>query len=241
MEIGSFLTAGDARRAGNTLRRLGAHDIAPWALTGGLAIELHIAGRGGAAIVRDLHDIDFVTEGFGFIPRTLGGELLLRHVHPDDPPGKTILQGVERGTGVRVDVFRAYGGEMERAARMEIDGASLRVISAEDIAARHARLCWDLMEGKRVAPKYARDFLRLMEVVSVEDVEGVWLEHRKAQCSEGFRGAVVWLRGVIAARGDLLVAPVYSTDVDEVCGRYRATDGFPLADAGVILSILGYC
>jgi hypothetical protein len=45
-----------------------------------------------------LNDLDFVAASFDSIPETIGSELLLRHVHPHDPPGKTMLQGVDPKT-----------------------------------------------------------------------------------------------------------------------------------------------
>jgi hypothetical protein len=231
--IFTCLHPGDAARVARTFRKLAAHDISGWAITGGLAIEFRIGQRGGAPMIRPLHDVDFLTDSFDAIPGTLGSDFLLRHVHPHDPPGKTLLQAVDPDTEVRVDVFRAYGAEMQRA--------SGGVVSLEDLAARNARLSWDLMEGKSVAPKYARDFLRMAELVSTEEIEGIWKEHRKPHMPGTFAETSRELRRVIALRADLLIPPVYSTDVDEVCPRCVGSQMLPLATGEQIFSILGYC
>jgi len=65
-----FLSVADANRALRTLRRLGHHDIRGWALTGGLAVEVHCLLRGGWPSLRALNDIDFIAESFGSIPET---------------------------------------------------------------------------------------------------------------------------------------------------------------------------
>jgi hypothetical protein len=245
MDCDRFLNSVDASRLAATLHRLSRHDISGWALTGGIAIELHIQRFGGEACLRPLHDVDFVADSFEQIPASLGDklrdELLMRHVHPHDPPGKTMLQGVDPETSVRVDVFRAYGFEMDRVSTIEVAGVALRMVSLRDIVARHARLNWDLMEGKQVAPKYARDFLRLLEFVAVDQMEDIWQEHRKPQSPENFAATIQQLRRVIGLRSDLLVGPTYSTDPDEVCPRCRKTDAFRLADARQIMLHLGYC
>ena len=57
---------------------------------------------------------------------TLGRNFLLRHVHPDDPPNKTLLQAVDPELGVRIDVFRVYGFEMKRLFQIELDGFFLK-------------------------------------------------------------------------------------------------------------------
>jgi hypothetical protein len=243
MAIELFFNAADSARVARTFRNLALHDISRWAaLTGGVAIELHILRRGGEPIMRQLHDLDFLTASFEAIPKTLGQKLLLRHVHPNDPPGKNMLQGVDPETEVRMDVFRAYGLEMERTSAIETAALALKMVSLQDLVARHARLNWDLMEGKPVAPKYARDFLRLIELVTTDEVECVWQEHRKPQSPESFAETALQLRWVIASRSDLLIPPTYSMNVDEICQRcLGGAEAFPLSDPRQILSILGYC
>jgi len=241
MSLELFLTDRDCARVAGTLCRLANHDISRWALTGGIAIELHILDRGGESRLRPLHDIDFVAASFACIPETLGSRLLLRHIHPLDPPGKTMLQAVDPETEVRVDVFRAYGLEMNRTLPIEIAKLPFRMVSLQDLVARHARLNWDLLEGKPIAPKYAQDFLRMLELVTVGEIEPIWREHRKPQSPASFEETAHKLRQVIASRQDLLIAPTYSTNVDEICQRCQRTDRFPLTDARQVLSILGYC
>lgn len=247
MELDRFLNTSDSARAARTLAKLSRHGISRWALTGGLAIELHISLRKGNGGTRPLHDIDFVTASFDHIPETLGDALLMRHIHPYDPPAKNMMQGVDPETRVRLDVFRAYGSEMLRAIPIELATVHLKMISLPDLAARHARLCWDLHESKPLAPKYAWDFLRLLKFVSTEEVESVWQEHRKphrleeTKCPATFAETVQEVCRLINTRSDLLVPPTYSTNVKEVCQRCHETARFRLADAGHILSLLGYC
>jgi hypothetical protein len=241
MMLDSFLNATDSDRVVRTFQNLAVHGISDWALTGGIAIELQILHSGGQPILRPLHDIDFVTDSLASIPETLGAELLLCHVHPNDPPGKILFQAVDPKTKVRLDVFRAYGSELERALPVTIAGVNFRVISLQDMVAKLARINWDLMETKPAAPKYARDLLRLLEYVGTDGIESIWSEHRSSQCVESFADTARQLRLVIASRPDLLLSPTYSTDVDEVCKRCQRVEAFPLTDRRQILSILGYC
>lgn len=238
--LGRFLNAADTARAENVLRRLQKHSISGWALTGGFAIELQILRSGGHCHPRPLHDIDFIVSAFDYIPETLNADFLFRHVHPDDPPGKTLLQAVEPEQAVRVDVFRAYGSEMNRLCSIELGGFCLKLVSLPDLAARHARLCWDLVDSKQVPCKYVQDFLRLIQRVPLEDIKDVWQEHRKPYSAENFSESVSELQRVITLRPDLIVAGEYSTNVKEVCLRCRETKTFPLANLTRIYSILGY-
>lgn len=211
-----------------------------WALTGGIAVELHCLRHGCAAAARALNDIDFLASSFAEIPVSLGDDFLFHHVHPLEPPGKTMLQCVDAESAVRIDVFRAYGNEMDRAVPLELAGCATRLVSLEDLTARMARLALDLARGESVPAKHAHDFLRLAELAEAEKVEGVWAEHRKPWHPVGFEESAQLLRDLIPERRHLLVERRYGKDTGAVCGRCRSGGGFELADPSVVLSILGY-
>jgi hypothetical protein len=241
MPYDGVFSKADRERAERTFRKLLRHDIANWALTGGFATEAHLAHNGGKSAMRPLHDMDFIVSSFDCIPESLAKDFLLRHVHPDDPPGKTLLQCIDPGTAVRVDVFRAYGDVMQRISPIDLFSVPFRIISLEDLTARAARLSWDLAAGVPVAAKYARDFLRLLDIVSTDPVQAVWQEHRKPDSPEGFQDAANEIRRLVSTRPDLLVSPAYLTDVSVVCERCRGSAALPLVDAGRMLELLGYC
>jgi hypothetical protein len=142
---------------------------------------------------------------------------------------------------VRFDVFRAYGSEMKRAQKIELVQSVFQMVAFEDLVARHARLCCDLLRGQNLAPKYARDFLRMVDFARPWHIDNAWQEHRKPDDPKSFGETVVSLREAIVERADLLTASVYSTDVDEVCPRCESTAAFRLADARQVFGLLGYC
>ena len=152
-----------------------------------------------------------------------------------------MFQAVDPDTSVRVDVFRAYGRELERVQNIETPELALTIVAFEDLVARHARLCCNLLRGRPLAPKLARDFLRMAEFAETKNVEQVWQEHRQLEDPATFAEAEVLLREAITSRTDLLTPSVYSTDVDEVCLRCVDTTAFKLGDARQVLSLLGYC
>jgi hypothetical protein len=240
MIFDGFLSEHDLARAEQTFCKLARHDISRWALTGGFATELHLEGCGANPSIRALHDIDFIVSSFDCIPKSLGEDFLLRHVHPFDPPAKTLLQCVDPETKVRVDVFRAYGSVMDRVSPVN-HSLGLSMISLADLTARAARLSWDLAGNVPVAPKYAKDFLRLLEIVKTDQVEAAWKEHRKPNAPESFADAALALRSLIHSHSDLLIPPTYSLDVTALCERCRDTAALPLANPERILSLLGYC
>ena len=241
MDINAFYQKDAARRLSRTLGLLARHKVSRWALTGGIAIELHLRQIGAAPLVRPLHDLDFIASSFDCLPVSLGDFVISRHVHPHDPPAKTMLQAVAPDTSVRIDVFRAYGSEMKRAQKIELAQSLFQIVAFEDLVARHARLCCDLLRGQNLAPKYARDFLRMLDFAKPWKIENVWEEHRKPDDPKSFREAAALLREAIVERADLLIPPVYSTDVDEVCPRCESTVAFRLADSRQVFRLLGYC
>ena len=158
----AFFSPTDRVRAELTLRKIAMFDVSRWAITGGLAIEIHLYQHAAKSFIRPLQDIDFMTASFDKIPNGLAKDLLFRHIHPHDPPGRNLLQGVDPVTNVRVDVFRAYGLEMERVAPVARRGDD----ASNGFAQRHDRPACPLELGfagrQFVAPEPARDFLRMM-------------------------------------------------------------------------------
>lgn len=239
--VQQFLSAADGNRALRTFRKLARHDISDWALTGGFVVELHRLRLRLQPTVRALNDLDFVASVFDRIPETLADDFLFRHIHPGDPPGKTILQCIDPDSAVRIDVFRGYGATLRRACRLDLWFGTFQVISIEDLVARAARLVLDVADGVSVPSKHANDFLRLVELVDPEAVEAAWQDHRKPAHPATFEEATSLLLHLIPARQNLLITTEYSKDTKEVCRRCAPTAAFHLADPKVVLSLLGYC
>ena len=236
-----FLPAADAARASGTLQKLMRHGIREWALTGGLGIELYCTNLSVRNSTRPLNDIDFLVESFDSVPESLANDFLFRHIHPFDPPGKTLLQVIDAASAVRIDVFRAYGAEMSRSNELTSPASSPRLVSIEDLVARNARLTLELDLAQPVPAVHASDFLRLTELVDPARIEPVWLEHRKPDHPQTFAEAYERLKYLITARQELLITREYSKDVEQLCLRCKETAAFRLADRTLVLSLLGYC
>jgi hypothetical protein len=239
MELELFLSSEDRGRCERVLRKLARHDIRSWILTGGIAVEVHCIRRGGSPTRRPLSDIDFVAPSFDSLPPDLKERFLFRHVHPLDPPGKTILQAVDAEEAVRVDVFNDGGVASRRAENIVLCGLQIRIISFEDLLARVTRLSLDIVRGKAIA-KHVRDFYRMSALATMEAMEEVWPLHRREAAPGTFKEAHDLLRDLIPRRQEYVITPAFSKDGDEVCKRCKPTSDFPLADAKEIYSILGY-
>lgn len=236
-----FLSTANADRVQHSLSILQRHGIQGWALTGGLAIEIHRARLGRDLQVRQLNDIDFVTTSLACIPDTLVDDFLFRHVHPYDPPDKTIAQLVDAAVALRIDVLRTSAKIMSRATEVRFPGGMIRIVSLEDLLARATRLTLALADGFAVPSKHARDFLTLLTLAQPADVEEAWLDHRRAKDPAKFREAATLLSDLIPRHRDLLIAVKYSQEPAEQCQRCVPIGRFQLADPALVLSILGYC
>ena len=234
------LSGADANRVVCTLRKLGRHCTRHWVLTGGLAVEVHRLQRGRKASIRKLGDIDFIAETFDRVPESLADDFMFRHIHPFDPPGKTLLQAVDAESAVRIDVFRAYGDILNRSSALIFPTGIVRLISLEDLIARLARLTLDLAGQAETPAKHALDFLRLVELVDPKAVEAAWCDHRKPAHPATFKETSSLLHEVIATRSDLLITPDYSKDATMVCPRCVNTGRFRLADPSALRTVLGY-
>jgi hypothetical protein len=241
IHLQEFLARPDADRASRNFRKLLRHDIHGLALTGGLAVEIHRVSRGCVPSLRAFNDIDFIAESFDSIPMTLADSLIFRHIHPLDLPGKTLLQCVDAESSVRIDIFRAYGGEARRTSIVDFTFGMIRLISFEDLVARCARLALDLANGVSTPAVHAIDFLRLVELAETTEVESVWPDHRKPGQPATFAEASYALNDMIPSRRHLLISRNYSRDIAAQCARCRDTSAFRLADPKIVLSLLGYC
>jgi hypothetical protein len=234
-------SAADTGRALRALDKLGRHDTGVWALTGGLAFEIQGMRLGLEASMRTLNDLDFVAGSFSSVPETLARDFLFRHIHPLAPPGKTMAQLVDPENALRIDVFRACGETMNRTVSVGLPCGPMRVVSIEDLIARAARLLLDLDQGLPVAAKHAGQYARFVDLADPEKMEAAWQDHKKPEHPAIFQEAKAKLDALIPSARALLIDPEYSRDTRAQCPLCVPTSAFPLADARVVLSLLGYC
>ena len=241
MSFALFLSGQDYDRFTRTFAKLARHGLTDWALTGGLAVELHMCRLEIQPLMRTLNDIDLVANSFEFPPHALAKDFLFRHVHPCAAPGQTMLQCVDTETALRVDIFSPYGAAMTRTSLQEFPTCNLRLISLEDLVSREASLLMDLARNVSVASKFALDFRRLSEFADAAKAEVAWRDYRKQDHPATFAAVVPLVQQLIDNRPDLLIVPEYSMDVNATCARCQNILTFPLADPRVVFSVLGYC
>jgi hypothetical protein len=236
-----FLSNRDASRIRRVLEKLKHHKLQEFALTGSIALEIQMIGLGRAPRTRALNDLDIVVESFASIPSAMTKDFLVRHIHPNAPKGRIVIQLVDAEETLRIDVFSTYGATMRRTRSVQVGNSALVVVSLEDLAARAAALLMDLTRRSVVPRKHASDFRRLRAIVDLNRVEAAWRDHRKPNDPVTFSEASSRITDLIQSRGDLLVEPEYCRDVDAVCPKCQETEHFRVTSPVTIMSILGYC
>ncbi|MBM3092457.1 hypothetical protein GFB56_16790 [Ensifer sp. T173] len=232
------MTIDDARRVYRVLRKLTACGI-DYAVTGGIALEAALGTNLGRR--RALNDIDVVISGFEGLPAILGREFLISHAHPHRPVGKLILQLVDPSERVRIDIFGAYGGTLERARTALVDDLPVKTVALQDIACRIASEMMCFSRGDTVPPKCADDHERAKQIVDIDLVEKAWEDHRRPIDPLTYAGATVQITDALERRTGKLEKQSYSTDADAICPHCRNTLHFTVESPKSILPILGYC
>jgi hypothetical protein len=235
----AFLDPEDARRVADVMAKLSTHGFHEAAMTGGLAIEAQLTANGHLSRRRALNDLDFVVGSFVSIPRAVANEFLVHHVHPDAPPGKILLQLIDRDRALRIDLFRAFGATLARTDVLAGPAGSLKVVSIEDLVVRTtAHVYVRLRQHRPVDVKHAQAFRRLVGFGAREKIDAAWVDHRQ-DLEETFQDASRQAERLLTLYPELLIHERYSSIVTP-CEQCRDYGAFRRAEPDTILSVLGY-
>ena len=201
----------DASLWRNSLGRLLPHvDASRIALTGGLAIELHLGARHAHS-----HDIDLVASSTDVVRVTVTDEFLVSHFHLPQPGyQKFLIQLVDPRTRLRIDIFPDTSGTLSRAQCLT-DTLPVLVLDAADILDHKLATLAKSSPIRPEDPKHYEDALRLAAHLG-RDVPLTPATHLAA--------------GEFSRDVDI---------VCDRCTASTSGD-FPLADKRAIISLLGY-
>lgn len=125
----------DAQRLSSCLSRLLPHlDRHSVALTGGVAIELHLAAAAKHGRRERIADVDFMASRLDVIAPTVASVFLISHYHVARrgvPRG--MIQLVDPVTGLRLDIFPDLAGALSRAKHMLVAGEVLLVLEPQSM------------------------------------------------------------------------------------------------------------
>jgi hypothetical protein len=231
----------DVERLMRALDALRCHGLHQWAITGGVATAAHLNARANRRIDRPLNDLDIVIPLRSSIPELVAKSYLISHIHPYAKPGRMRIQIVDPDLALRIDIFSPFGAALDRKLQVNLETFSIPVLSLEDLASRLASLLMDLVHGEPVPAKHARDLLQLRQFVDPEQVERIWADYRRSWHPITYEQASSLTLELSRSRANLLIDPVYSSDVSAVCPSCHEIGPFRLAPRQTIRSVLGYC
>lgn len=200
-----------------TLARLLAHaDADAVALTGGAAIDLHLAVLGRQPSRRSPTDLDLVVSRVDAVRESISRDFLVSHYHVPQPGvPKFLLQVVDPVTRLRIDIFPDLVGSLASAEWRNAGPARVKVLSAASIF-EHKLLTLARASAERpVDPKHLRDAELLGRMLG---------------------------RAVPVVAVNALVPDVYGGDADMMCEKCDVSRhvGFPLADKRLVFELLGW-
>lgn len=104
------------------------------ALTGGVAIELHLAEAGQRCRRERIADLDFVSSTMGAVAPSVSRDFLVSHYHvARQGVPKGLIQLVDPVTRLRLDVFVEPGATLPGAKQMTVAGEILLVLEPRGI------------------------------------------------------------------------------------------------------------
>jgi len=127
------------------------------AVTGGVALELHVPGSR-----TEVADLDLVARRMDAVATTVAREFLISHHHaPGRGVPKAMLQLVDPVSRMRVDVFPDLAGVVKRAGWVRMQRWVLPVVRAEDLLAHKLQTLRKASATRPEDPKHWHDARRL--------------------------------------------------------------------------------
>ena len=222
MTIDRGIDAPDERRLAACLQKLARFlGALPFAVCGGVAVQLVLAKHGASRADRRVKDLDVMTDlaeldGLDELPPERFDGWLLSHFHRPHPGyDKRLVQLVDPETRLRVDVFHDPDARWRDSAPHRIGDVTVLVSSARQLLAHKRRLLAGASAERPMDPKHHEDARLLARLLGESEPEV------PAAC---------------------LREDVYGTDLSLRCPRCEASVPLPvpLAPKAEILSLLGY-
>lgn len=186
------------------------------ALTGGLAIHLHLVGAGLPSTRRWIPDLDLVAADAEAVSPSVATVFLVNHYHLPQPGyARFLVQLVDPVTRMRVDVFPDVGNRLATATLRRLGGLSFSMVAAAGILAHKLQTIAAACIDSPVDEKHVEDAAALARLLG--------------QCPPTVPPAHVG-------------RDRYQTDPTVPCPRCDASrrQDFPLAAKDRVLGLLGH-
>jgi hypothetical protein len=211
------LSLTDIDRLSGCLDRLMPH-VRPGsvAITGGVGMQLGMAGLGQQSPRDEIADLDLVAVSSEAVTPTVVEQFLVSHYHVVRPGvPKFMIQLVDPVSGIRIDVFPDLVGSVVDARTIKIGEHAVQVLPLERIFEHKVLTLSRASQSAPIDPKHAHDARVLGDLLG-RQVPGVALE--------------------------TLAPDVYGIEADVSCERCELSShpNWPLAPKDRILELLGW-
>ena len=186
------------------------------AITGGVGIQLGMAGLGRQVPRDDIADLDLVAASVGAITPTVAGPFLVSHYHVVRPGvPKFMIQLVDPVSRIRVDIFPDMVGSLGDARTIVIGAHSVLVLPLERIFEHKVLTLSRASQSAPIDSKHVRDAWVLGDVLG---------------------------RHVVDVDPAALAPDVYGIDANRSCERCELSrdPSWPLAPKDQIFELLGW-
>jgi len=186
------------------------------AITGGVAMQLAMAGQCRPGLRSEIADLDLVASSLEAVNPSVLRQCLLSHYHVVRPGvPKFMVQLVDRQSRIRVDIFPDLVGSIAEASEISIGEHRVQVLALQRVLEHKLLTVSRASRATPIDPKHARDAIALADLLEsqVPDVP-----------SEG------------------LAPDMYGGDADLACRRCElsAHPDWPLAPKDRIFETLGW-
>jgi hypothetical protein len=230
-------------RLATTLGHVSQVAPAPFLVVGSIAVRYHLHRLGYPPSHRALHDLDLAVSGVDSLPSIEGEELLVSHYHPESAisgTGRMLLQLVDEETRLRIDIFHALAGAMDRASPLEGCSSLIFVASIEDMLVRSLLVLRGQVQSGMAVAKHVETIQQLSEMVDGNSAEQLWARVRQVHQLESIQAAVAHAEGLPRGPSSLDAVDEYGQLDDPPCEVCVSGGRYPLADKQRIFDILGY-
>lgn len=186
------------------------------ALTGGVALELHLAAAGMPSRRRAIADLDLVARRLESVDASVSEEFLVCHYHVPQPAyPKFLFMVVDPVSRIRVDIFPDLVGSIKNARPVSIGDEDLLVLDCNSLLDHKLQTLSKASEAHPVDEKHYLDAQALAKLCR---------------------------RDLPPVAAGCLRKEVYCTDLEARCPRCEASrdPAFPLSPKREIFAILGY-
>lgn len=148
---------------GRLLPHVWPHHIA---ITGGVGMQLGMAGKGREVLRDGIADLDLVAASVEAIQSTVAGQFLVSHYHAVQPGvPKFMIQLVDPVSRIRIDVFPDLVGSLADARMMGIGEHVVQMLPLERIFEHKMLTLSRASESAPIDSKHVRDARMLGEVL----------------------------------------------------------------------------